>query len=1220
MEAELDRCVEVINLLLTGSIIKHCFDYVYRYKTLLERAQRKHLDSPPTNISSTVNIPNKVTTGPSSGSRQTLDIRDRSTRDLETKLGSFASGLQNTFVSNIAAIKRAESNDSIGSSNSSTPRAAAADPQSLQRSHSNNSITSISGLYSGEKAAHKQSTVQQLKSMLRSKKPALSSLDPYLTDSSETSSQPIPTHTAESAAAALTESDTDGTPGTMRSQPKLFGTEDESYYWSDGSSICARQRDLEGGASTDDAEDYSERSDSSRAPSPIDTASAEQGGKMRRVSTYPGDHTAAAPDSSSGAGAGIASMGIALADGNSNSRESTGTAHSAGSAGSSARLPRRSQSVDSVGSSSNGSAKGKAAPPTAAAVTSPAQGTLRNSSPLSLTGMRAGGGGPQCGEEDSRMSLQLSDDESRSMLFSQLRDDATSDSFYTHSYSYRRPDTAATNKSVPTADGSSGPSSGGIFGMVMSVAANYFPQMMRSSQSPLENCRSSSAAVGAPVAEKVTEVVTHEQLLPGGYISDTMLGEDDDEATMVEPEDDEGACADPEPVLGEPTQQSGAIDSAPVAAGTVSAPEPPVLQLDYSKISPEALAKLSYFESAVKKAKLGRALQSALLCCLVTKQLSPIDGATHIAALLLRSSHQKATPISGTKKSAVDTKGSTDCASSTLLLSTVDKLSKVLTKLFMRNKKIIVADALTVRTICAAGILHITLLLQVYSENPSLLHGQPLRDLAERVTESLERLVHMLNSLFLAAEDAPWLLKWAALPCPEEEGIAHIEQYAHILTRKFSGTAVWSHVRDAVLRCDYTYQRNLISPVKAKPRESRQAAEVEQKRVRKSKGKATEVGTAARECADSEVSALPLFDILTCPSQQEPASLCMLPPRSRASSLTEPVPAAPDLPETHGSATELGKSSSTSASKTTALLEKPKQPTAMEELLQKSRKRKAGSEMLESSREEATSKTGESNKGDGKSSDAAGMPVLKRRNSLLSQNRQQPVGHRMSMGVQKHVVISAKTLAAAAAVSSKLSSVPAATSKTKPLTGNALEDFTKTPRKGISWSPDTPFGSQHEDYQLGTQGSAMRRHVRNTTVVESTPMEAPQSRRPFLLSQQEAAGHNHLADSLCSGGGLHSPEVRSSTRRRRAPSTACSSKSSSSGSGDSADRSSKNNRLSCLFGTQDEDDEEDAAPSLLARSGQQATRSFLSEDSFHYLPSLPSSQEEDPAGGNQSQL
>ena len=133
-------------------------------------------------------------------------------------------------------------------------------------------------------------------------------------------------------------------------------------------------------------------------------------------------------------------------------------------------------------------------------------------------------------------------------------------------------------------------------------------------------------------------------------------------------------------------------------------------------------------------------------------------------------------------------------------------------------------------------------------------------------------------------------------------------------------------------------------------------------------------------------------------------------------------------------------------------------------------------------------------------------------------------------------------------------------------------------------------------------------------------MEAPQSRRPFLLSQQEASGHDHLADSLCSGGGLHSPEVRSSTRRRRAPSTACSSKSSSSGSGDSADRSSKNNRLSCLFGTQDEDDEEDAAPSLLARGGQQATRSFLSEDSFHYLPILPSSQEEDPAGGNQSQL
>lgn len=324
------------------------------------------------------------------------------------------------------------------------------------------------------------------------------------------------------------------------------------------------------------------------------------------------------------------------------------------------------------------------------------------------------------------------------------------------------------------------------------------------------------------------------------------------------------------------------------------------------------------------------------------------------------------------------------------------------------------------------------------------------------------------------------------------------------------------------------------------------------------------------------------------------------------------------------------------------------------ELLQRTKKRKMGLEV-----DDAPAPSGPAMQGPALSKAADGgavvagaadlAPPAKRRNILLSDRPQQPVGHRTSMGVGKRVVISAKTLAATAAASAAAAEAAAALSRQKsssssgassrvsnregvaggilrgaggPVAGAARgydDHLTKTPRKGITFGEvqGTPVASQRDDdYLLFTHSitaSAMRH--RNTTVVEGTPMEMLQPRR---ANSSAAYGAYQRADTSACLRSPGSPDsIRGRDHRRRAPSTG-ESKSSSS-SGDSArkpyGRGGHKNSLSSLFNTQDDDgdgdnmdvskdaeDEGDGDYSLLARARSQTRKSLLSAEGFHYLP------------------
>jgi hypothetical protein len=182
--------------------------------------------------------------------------------------------------------------------------------------------------------------------------------------------------------------------------------------------------------------------------------------------------------------------------------------------------------------------------------------------------------------------------------------------------------------------------------------------------------------------------------------------------------------------------------------------------------------------------------------------------------------------------------------------------------------------------------------------------------------------------------------------------------------------------------------------------------------------------------------------------------------------------------------------------------------------------------------------------------------------------------------------------------------------------------YESTPRKAISFSQGTPVSSQRDDYLLFTHGSAVsasaRRH-RNTTVIESTPMEALQPRRSLADSAARFSGEHGLSHHLSGRSDyMSSPSPDHSQRRRRAPSTGCSSSSGES----SSQRGAHRNRLSSLFNTQDEGDNAEegegegvgvgvgvggpavlgGATSLLAQAAARSSRSFLHDESFHYLP------------------
>jgi hypothetical protein len=1057
--------------------------------------------------------------------------------------------------------------------------------------------------------------------MIRERKasaPRPSTLDPYLTDGSDASGS-IAGDGSRSNHGSLTHrtpaagmGTAVNTPSTGNTHPQLFSSDDEGGYWAESDSgSCAYDRHGDLVGSVDGG--YSSEG-SAAVGSTLGGARNCSSGDLKATgrSTSTGNAATEAATSS-------AVMGIALKD--EGSRDSATSSHG----GASARLPRRSQSFESVGSNgSNSNSRARPAKPATRTSTPPTAQPMDQVAPGDdwTVGSRdysraAGAGG--C-DEDSCLSMRLSqdEDESRSMLFSHLREDSRSCSV--------RSRTGSVGAGAATTTSTAGV--GGLFGLVMRNVVNVANYITGSAQ-PAEvasNAAQDSCSAGHGRAEELDMRVSEDD-------------DDDDASTLIEADLEEGA--EEQSLQHEQTSNAGASAGEDQRANEGAAPASSEagetalskakqqllqwaqLRPDMEKVTVESRAKLAVFEKAVLKGHFPRAVQNILFRCLITREVSPTDGAVQVSCALC-ALQQVRDRLDGKKHSnKLKRHKQTADSKSPSAQEVLDGVSAVLSKLYQRNKKIVAADSLTVSTIAAACVLHATLLLHYYGQHHALCTPALQSSTVTAVEQCLDRLVLRLTSTLLEASEVPWLLQYqgVAPTVRDEDDLPHIERFVQLLSARFSGTTCWVAVRDAVMRYDYTFQRNLISPVKVKPSSS------QRRKIAAVAAGANDISATVPPANNME--GLQLFDVLSGPSQQP--AVTALPPKGRIkpaavsqgstgavsgniSNPSMPPPAAPLVK---------GKGAVVRAAAATG------NKSLIAELLQKTRKRKAGLEVEEAPVAVPTAA------GPGpvaaapaaaaaaavRAAVAEGAPPQKRRNILLSEQFAQPVGHRTSMGVGKKVVISTKTLAANAVSSAAVLALANSTKSARSSSGSngssssmrGADHFTNTPRKSITFSDvhGTPLSSQRDEFALYTHGTASAVRHRNTTIIESTPMEQLQPRR--APSSALYAPQHHLADSIAF---MHSPGSPDSAggRRRRAPSTGGSKSSSS--SGDSARKAGgmQRNSLSMLFSTQDDEhgeapnDGEEAHPTgdyaLLSQArGQQARRSLMHTEGFHYLPS-----------------
>ena len=242
--------------------------HLFRYKALLEKALGNapgasssgawmSTESPSLRGGDT-NRANKVTTGSSSGTRTTVSSLSSVQNSIARgeKLGTYAAGLQNKFVTTLTGVKRAAGSMSTASDHGSDTSAHRDPSPLLKRSASSASVGTHS--FNTEPPpslglVRRQSSVQELKSLLKKKRAdgPLDSLDPYLTDASSAAATP----SCAQARVPLSPASTANSPASAQSGPQLFSSDDKGSYWTEsdaGSAVYDRQRDLEGGASTDD--------------------------------------------------------------------------------------------------------------------------------------------------------------------------------------------------------------------------------------------------------------------------------------------------------------------------------------------------------------------------------------------------------------------------------------------------------------------------------------------------------------------------------------------------------------------------------------------------------------------------------------------------------------------------------------------------------------------------------------------------------------------------------------------------------------------------------------------------------------------------------------------------------------------------------------------------------------------------------------------------------
>ena len=834
------------------------------------------------------------------------------------------------------------------------------------------------------------------------------------------------------------------------------------------------------------------------------------------------------------------------------------------------------------------------------------------------------------------MRFSQDDEESRSLLFAGLQDQSR-----TFTYPGKNANTNSST-ALPTMNGGVG---GSLFGMVMSYASNYVANFLSPSQREREREQREQQAAQRQAA---TSASTHrnesmvESAMQDAELSQSSQARSNDSFTMLEYTRDappstysssntanttsnlpvvNADLSTAPSLVFDPTrmeedgdtQESAIVASVAAEEEEVAASMVPV---DWTRISVETQNSLSVFIDAIKKAKLPSALESTLLRGIVTKEINPIDCGR------LLSSNLRARNLPAKSATAASSKILAKAQPKVLA-----KLTKLLQKLSMRNKSIPTSNAINVKAVCACCIIQVSLQMNYFHRSEEAERKEDKKNYSETVSDTLDRLVFVINAPDVSNDDAVWLLAFAdsaknqsapqlrfdkastftnatTFGSPSEQVKPRIEVLIEYLKEMFSDSVIWPDVQDAVLRYDSTYRRNFISPEKQTPASVKKAKKA----------------TAQKAITELAISGK-LFDIME--------SSAVVPGADQTGPNVVNSQTLPPLRRTDRADSIASTDKKTTLESAPVVVPLKRTNSVLSGLLLKQVQAKTRGSTTESAAASTTASETAAAAAESSEASAPAAAANGKVKRLLLERKTRPT-HR-DMMEQKTVTVSHKPSAKPAFAAAPVVLPPPP--KPAPTTRLFMaSEFAKTPNKTrmISFGAHhglgghaTPISSQmdYDDFLFSSQRSSQRSVLRSTsarrsTVVENTPMESLHARRSSASSSSALADRGHNSRYFSGGVGyLSSPSPEGASARRKSrthshgdlgdhadsavPHSAGSrSSTSSGGSGGRAGRYT--NRLSNLFVTQDDNDEDgqvelEDEPDQQTRNNYQGQTSRLGE-------------------------